>query len=987
MQSNNAPGTISNPLLKRMILAAMGLAVSTSVAAPVDASKSSNSAELHAVQYKGMEHKAVRVLTPASATSIGEVSSLVDPHSLLMRNKVILRVQGMANARALINALPEGLGEVVLEGSLAGRTDAWELTTQDVRSAIKVAEILSAQDSVNAAFVDTGRLPNTEAMARAAQKHIAQSRALMQARINNGLVAPGIEPVDQTVEPAGTSDPSLANFWHMTNTLPQYLNKDNNITQNIYDVMGYTGNGVTVGISRPSNLEHLDFAHTDIDANYDAMLTMPIDTTLFPPDRGMTAVAGIIAAERDNGEGGHGIAPEAQFATMSTGTDLLLANMLTYEINNLDLKVIPSPGANEFVSPSFAAGYNDGRGADFVGDFFRNALRFGRSGKGSIFVFSGGFSLGLMPPFPDPYDSDRSASGGLDLSQHGGIDELFVSKTLSIIDDEEGGSFDSTLPLLGPRYINAQTYMYPFANDRLTFLINAVGEDGNADMNQAIGPGVFASVYTGTSNPLTSFDNTFNPGAPAPRGIFATIPGSVLDEIPDASTDWTVNFTQFVDLSNVNHSSAAIAGGIIALMLEANPNLSIRDIQHILFESIFDSTRASDVKFPTFDPSRSYISPFAQAGDPTNANDPAFNSWSFWQVNAALHEMPGGGVAAIRHSDQFGFGVIDAELAISKAETWTGAPKPVVLDTGLVSEDSTVGDEEETRVPLEIVDAEFLEINETTTILQDGASRGDINQINFCVRNNIVIESIVVELSVNGNGFNDIFTTLTSPYGTVSNLTYPTTNNSLGTSFDIDLTDDEAELIYSTGTVGNDAVALYRHPITTFKHWGELSGGTWSIDFYDFGPDGENIEGEASTDTDPAVPNIHGLGVFGLPGSAFREEKEVIEFRVRIYGYDAGEAPFLGCNPFNTSCPADLNADGVVNAADFNLFLSWYFAGDARADLNNNGIIDFFDISAYRAIFQPGFCTIGGGAPPFTGGRPRPGSNNAGDTNPPTRPI
>jgi subtilase family protein len=959
MQSNNAPGTISNPLLKRMLLAAMGLAVSTAYAAPVKGTHSDTEGELIAIKVRGQESRTIQLHSPDASVSIADIADRDEPYQLLLRNKVVVRAQGMKTVRTLIASLPDSVGQVVLEGSLGDRTDAWELTTENVRTAIAVAELLSQSDQVTYAFVDSGQYADPELTIQSAWRQARNNGT--GSELSRSKIAPGIQPTDPNVDPAGTSDPDLASFWHLNNLNAMFLGNDNNVTQDIYDVLGYTGAGITIGIARPGRVEHLDSAHTDIDDNYDADLTMPVDTTLFPPDRTLTSIAGIIAGERDNGIGGHGIAPNAQFASMSTGTDLLLANMLTYEQSNIDVKVIPSPaitGSNEFTTFNFASGYNDGAVNDYVGDYFRNSLRFGRNRKGSIFVFSGGFSqdfnMTSMPFYPDPYDA-------------GGFDDLLLGNELEIIDAEEGGLFT-----VGPTYIRAQTYMYPFASDRLTFLINGVGEDGIADMNQAIGPSVFASVYTGTSNAMSYWDN----GGTVPRGIFASIPGNGTDEIPDQTTNFMADVNQFTDVVQVNGSSAAITGGIIALMLEANPNLSVRDIQHIFFESIFESTRNQAIKFPEFDPTLQYLVPNAVRGQT--------GTYSFWQINAALHPLPAGGVASIRHSDQYGFGVIDAELAVTKAETWTGAPQLVALDTGRVDEDSGVGDAEETRVPLVIADAAFAELSETATMLTQSTVP---SQIRICVRNNIVIESIVVELTATGSYWNEIFTFIESPYGTRSNLSYPTTRNAVGTSFAEDLFDDERDAAYNPGTLGNDQMALIRHEFTTFKHWGELSGGNWTLNFIDFAPDSENVEGEASTDMDPAMPNVHDLGVFGLPGSNYRDEKEVTAFRIRIYGYEVGEPPFLGCDPFNTSCPADINADGVVSTADFNLFLEWYFAGDIRADLNDNGIIDFFDISAYRAIFQPGFCTVGGGAPPFTGGRPRPGSNDAGDTNPPTRPI
>ena len=74
-------------------------------------------------------------------------------------------------------------------------------------------------------------------------------------------------------------------------------------------------------------------------------------------------------------------------------------------------------------------------------------------------------------------------------------------------------------------------------------------------------------------------------------------------------------------------SSSPLAAGIIALMLEANPNLNWRDVQHILIKT-------------------------------AEQNDPSHPEWSY---NAAGH--------LINH--RFGFGRIDAEAAVEAAQTWT----------------------------------------------------------------------------------------------------------------------------------------------------------------------------------------------------------------------------------------------------------------------------------------------------------------------------
>ncbi len=54
---------------------------------------------------------------------------------------------------------------------------------------------------------------------------------------------------------------------------------------------------------------------------------------------------------------------------------------------------------------------------------------------------------------------------------------------------------------------------------------------------------------------------------------------------------------------------------------------------------------------------------------------------------------------------------------------------------------------------------------------------------------------------------------------------------------------------------------------------------------------------------------------------------------------------------------ADLNADGVCNFFDVSLFLGAYLGGDPDADLDANGLIDFFDLSEYLRLL--GLCRGG----------------------------
>ncbi len=56
-----------------------------------------------------------------------------------------------------------------------------------------------------------------------------------------------------------------------------------------------------------------------------------------------------------------------------------------------------------------------------------------------------------------------------------------------------------------------------------------------------------------------------------------------------------------------------------------------------------------------------------------------------------------------------------------------------------------------------------------------------------------------------------------------------------------------------------------------------------------------------------------------------------------------------------THCsPADLNADGLVDFADYLDFLNLYDAQDPRVDFNQDGLIDFADYLEFLNLFEAG---------------------------------
>ncbi|MGV6813501.1 MAG: proprotein convertase P-domain-containing protein, partial [Phycisphaerales bacterium] len=756
----------------------------------------------------------------------------------------------------------------------------------------------------------------------------------------------------------GSGDPQYSNQWHLVNGGGGPLALDNNVTPAIFDTLGFDGSGIVVGFPAIGLNEHIDFDHLDLVNGYNPALSQIVDANLLADNAVITGWAGIVGAERDNGIGGQGVAPGAQTASFRWDTDLDLVEFEAYDWKTQDVDVKFFYNNRDYVRPQ--GRYNNGAVSDYVMDPLANSIRFGRKNKGVVNIFGTGtkFSNGLTTDnfLPDPYNFPP-APGDV----FSPVDE-WANRT-NIVADGLTNTFVNLTPVTDRGYyVTGNTNFYPPATDRRSLVIASVAEDGNYDIYAAQGTNVFASVYAGTNNEDQSLPGT------SLRGVLTTTPGvsGNTAEQPTSATDAVVSATT---------TGPAVAAGIVALMLDANPKLTVRDIQHILFESIQDSTKDPSVKWPNFDATRTYYIPDASA-----------LSRSFWQSNSGLYNSDTVTNQAIRHSDNYGFGIIDAELAVQKAMTWAGSPKLTLLDTGVKGEDLPNGTAD-LRIPQDIESPEWVELIPVDgSTGQSGASTfvpGTPAVMNFCVRQNISVESVVVELSITGEGSNDLLIELFSPSGTRSILALPTTVNPFGTA-DADVAvDDEFDLRYGSGIYNGDTYAYFQHPFLSWKHWGEKAGGVWTVQITDYGVDAETPVGAEQGDdplTQPGADMFTGLGEIGVPGSQYRSEKTLTGFRFKIYGTDTGLPIFEGCDPFTTNCPADLNGDGKIDALDLQIYINMWIQSDALADLDGDGDVDYTDLQIYRGIWQPGFCE---GESPFVGGRPRPGTGGSGSDNDP----
>ena len=107
--------------------------------------------------------------------------------------------------------------------------------------------------------------------------------------------------------------------------------------------------------------------------------------------------------------------------------------------------------------------------------------------------------------------------------------------------------------------------------------------------------------------------------------------------------------TEYTDSFGGTSSATPLVSGVLALVLEANPTLTYRDVNHILVNS-------------------------AAMTDASNAD---------WSQNAAGHDI----------NHEYGFGRIDAATAVATAEGWSNVGPEISATSGFVTVGSVIPDD------------------------------------------------------------------------------------------------------------------------------------------------------------------------------------------------------------------------------------------------------------------------------------------------------
>jgi subtilisin-like proprotein convertase family protein len=474
---------------------------------------------------------------------------------------------------------------------------------------------------------------------------------------------------------AGLSDPLAPAQWHLKNTgqtafadTPGISGFDINV--DLAFVLGYAGAGVMVAVIDSG----LEIAHEDLSLNvvpngswnFNTGTTNPTSTAT-TGDHG-TSVAGLIAMVGNNGLGGIGVAPRARLK----GFNLLAVP------KPLESQFLDSIGAsNASPNSSDVAIFNQSFGIDTItpvlvdpldeaqyaaGTVGPNALR---GGKGAIYVKAGGNGFQVAESGSTPPTTVDCTVLGLGLSC-------------------ENANFDpvNTLPyqiIVGA--VNASGIRASYSTAGSALWVSAPGGEFGQNNSVSGRTGVAvqpAMVTTDQSGTTQGFART---GATPPSSAFNQCGA------PNTSCNYTNTF-------NGTSSATPVTVGVVALMLEANPALTWRDVKHIL---------ASTAR--KIDPSGGIVNVGGYSAEPG------------WLDNFASPTK-------FHYHNWYGFGLIDAGAAVNMAKTYS-ANLGTFTNTGFISsagpglaipDQSAVGVTSTINVPagtVQVIEAVQLRVNIT----------------------------------------------------------------------------------------------------------------------------------------------------------------------------------------------------------------------------------------------------------------------------------
>ena len=408
-------------------------------------------------------------------------------------------------------------------------------------------------------------------------------------------------------------DPLLPNQWHLRNT-GQYAFSDTRPVAG-FDInvgpaweSGFSGLGIKVGVVD----DGLEIAHEDLVGNMDVGNSIDFrnggtDTTpTAASGRSVgnhgTSVAGIIASGAFNAKGGRGIAFRARlrgynFLTMQSQTNFS-ASFGGHQ-RSADTDVFTgSFGSTGAALPSYSQTYID----------VLNQTTSLRGGRGAIVLMSAGNNFLSI-------DSTNTCDEA---------NRLMVSCSSPAADAYK----QSAVPLvIGALASDGKKASY--SNTASSIWVSAPGGESGAE-----------AAIAGSGGPAIAYKPAITTVNLTGCGRYNTLVNAL--DNPSQPIALAAQ-CQYTATMNGTSSAAPMVAGVVALMLEANPNLTYRDVAHILAVT----ARKVDPTFAGVSASLVGATRQLEAG---------------WTTNAAGYSF----------SNRYGFGAVDAGKAVAMARTYTG---------------------------------------------------------------------------------------------------------------------------------------------------------------------------------------------------------------------------------------------------------------------------------------------------------------------------
>ena len=420
-------------------------------------------------------------------------------------------------------------------------------------------------------------------------------------------------------------DPLLESQWHIKNTGSSAFASalpvaGNDMGLSAAWAAGYSGKGVKVAIVDSG----VEAAHEDLSANFELgksfnFLTGQNDpspaATYVGSDHG-TSVAGIVGATAFNGKGGRGVAFDStlrgynylQAPTLANYAKAFGSDPISADNDVFNASFFTRTTAAPTSLPTFSGAYSA----------VNENLFTLRGGKGAIQIIAAGNEFS---EFPGPQNNYCDIA-----KQYG------VSCGDAASDERRGGY---TPIIVGA--VNAAGTKASYSTTGSALWVTAPGGEYGID-----------SAYV----PSTPDPNLLNPAIVAvsrtgcANSVYP-VPVNALDA--KGSNPLAAN-CQYTAVMNGTSSAAPNVAGVVALMLQANPQLGWRDVRHILAETAkrvdpaFSGRASNDIVV-----GKTVV---LEQGWVTNSAGWTFSNW-------------------------YGFGAVDASAAVAMAKSYTAYLPPI----------------------------------------------------------------------------------------------------------------------------------------------------------------------------------------------------------------------------------------------------------------------------------------------------------------------